>query len=220
MGEAQLIGADLGGRTVAVALDDPGPVVGVFEGVERLVQLLDRLEATHPEQVLLERPDEALGATVTFGLADEGGRRRDAEEGELALEVVGNELAAVIVAQLEAGSHALREAAEAGADTLSDRFEGFEACRPSGGVDADALGRAVVDGDEDRRLTLAVMVDVRSLPHIWSTRSVRIVPSCAFGPRGQPTRPGACRPYLAVRRRTRRLEVRIPAKRSRAQIFR
>jgi hypothetical protein len=65
--------------------------------VERLAQLLDGVEAADPEKVLLERPDEALDTAVALGLAHEGGRARDVEEGKLALEVVGDELAAVIM---------------------------------------------------------------------------------------------------------------------------
>jgi hypothetical protein len=47
---------------------------------------------------------EALGTAVALGLADEGGRGLDAEEGQLALEVVGDELAAVVVTERETGS--------------------------------------------------------------------------------------------------------------------
>jgi hypothetical protein len=47
-----------------MALDDPGPVVGVLERVERLAQLLDGGEAADPQQVLLQRPDEALDGAV------------------------------------------------------------------------------------------------------------------------------------------------------------
>jgi len=47
---------------------------------------------------------------------------------------MGDELAAVVVAQLEAGSDPAGKAAEAGADTLPDRLEGLEASRPVGGV--------------------------------------------------------------------------------------
>ena len=61
----------------------------------------------------------------------------------------------MVVAQREAGCDAFGERAEAGADTLADRLEGLEAGRPARGVDADALGRAMVDGDEDRGLTLS-----------------------------------------------------------------
>ena len=42
------------------------------------------------------------------------------------------------------------EGAEVLADTLADRLQGLEPRRLAGGMDADALGRAVVDGDKDR----------------------------------------------------------------------
>ena len=69
-----------------------------------------------------------------------GRRRRDAEEGELALEVVGDELATMVMAKLQAGSNVLGEGAEAGADALADRLERLKPGRPASGVDADALG--------------------------------------------------------------------------------
>src|ERR671910_276651 len=80
-GQAELVGTDLGGRAVAVALDDPGLVVGALELQQRQAQLLDGGEAPYPQQVLLERPDEALDAAVALGRAHEGGRAFDAEEG-------------------------------------------------------------------------------------------------------------------------------------------
>src|SRR3954454_21371202 len=98
----ELIGADLGRRPVAVPLDDPGPVVGLLEGLERQAELLDGRERADPQQVLLQGPDEPLGAAVPFGLAHEGRRALDAEEADLALEVMADVLAAVIVAQPEA----------------------------------------------------------------------------------------------------------------------
>src|SRR3954454_12252744 len=67
-----LTGSDLSGRLVAVPLDDPGSVVGLLEGLERQAQLLDGREGADPQQVLLQGPDEALGAAVPFGLAHEG----------------------------------------------------------------------------------------------------------------------------------------------------
>ena len=114
--------------------------------------------------------------------------------------------------------NAFGEGAEAGAHALAERLERLEPRRPAGGVDADTLGRAVIHRDEDRGLTSSAKVEVRSVPHISSTRSVRRVPSWVFGPCGRPTQPGAWRPCSRVKRRTRRLEVRMPAKRSRAQI--
>ena len=235
LGQAELVGADLGRRPIAVTLDDPGPVVDVLELVKGQAQFFDGVEAADPEQVLLQRPDEALGAAVAFGLAHEGGRARDAEEGEFALEVVGDVLAAVIVAKLEASCDASSEGTEAGANTLPDRLEGLEP-----GAWLPATTTEVVAERRPRRAAWMprhsveqwstvtkieawpspVRADVRSVPHIASTRAVLIVPSWALGPCGRPTRPGACSPCSRVRRRTRRLEVRMPVKRSRAQIFR
>ena len=77
-----------------MALDDPGSVVGVHEGVEGQVQLLDGGESADPKQVFIQYPDEAFDAAVALGLAHEGRRAFDAEEGELPLVVVGDELAA------------------------------------------------------------------------------------------------------------------------------
>ena len=50
-----------------MALDDPGPVVGVLERVEGQAQVLDGLEAADPEQVLLQCPDEAFDAAIASG---------------------------------------------------------------------------------------------------------------------------------------------------------
>src|SRR5918994_4908083 len=94
---------------VAVALDDPGLVVAPLELQQGQAQLLDGLEAMQPQQVLLQRADEALDAAVALGLAHESRRARDAEEGELALVVVGDELAAVVVAHPQAACDALGE---------------------------------------------------------------------------------------------------------------
>jgi hypothetical protein len=48
----------------------------------------------------IQRLDEALGAAVALGLAHENGRTLDAEDGELALVAVSDELAAVIVSRM------------------------------------------------------------------------------------------------------------------------
>src|SRR5436305_13019758 len=49
----------------------------------------------------------------------------------------------------------LREPAEVAPHALAERLQGLGAVRVEGGVDADALGRAVIDGDEHRGLALA-----------------------------------------------------------------
>src|SRR3954454_15019710 len=152
---ADLIGADLSGRFVAVPLDDPALVVGLPKGDERQAKLLDRVEAADPQQVLLQGPDEALGTAIALGLAHEGRRALDAKEADLGLEVVADVLAAVVVAQPEAGGDPLGERAEALAHRLRDRLERREPVGAAAGVDADALGRAMIDGDEQRPPALA-----------------------------------------------------------------
>ena len=49
-----LVGPHLGGCSIAVALEDPAPVVGVLEGVEGAAEVFDGVEAPDPQQVLLE----------------------------------------------------------------------------------------------------------------------------------------------------------------------
>ena len=50
----------------AVTFNQPAVVVGLPEREQRLPQLLDGLEGSHPEQVLLQRADEPLGAAIAF----------------------------------------------------------------------------------------------------------------------------------------------------------
>src|SRR5919205_1687075 len=151
----KLLLPDRGGRPEAVPLDEPGRVVGLAEGEQRLAQLLDRGEAPHPEQVLLERAGEALGAAVALRRPHEGRRALDTEEAQLLLEIAGHVLRAVVVADREAAGEVLREAAEVPPHALAERLQGLEAVGAVAGMDADALGRAVVDGDEHGRLALA-----------------------------------------------------------------
>ena len=90
------------GRSVADPPDDPVVVEAAGEVAERLVELLDGPESVEPEQLLLQGPDESLDASVALRLADEGRARLDAEGLELVLEGVGDELAAVVMAQRHA----------------------------------------------------------------------------------------------------------------------
>jgi hypothetical protein len=63
-----------------VPLDEPGCVVGLSEVEQRPTQLLDGVEGLHPQEVLLQGADEALGAAIAFWGPDEGGRALDAEK--------------------------------------------------------------------------------------------------------------------------------------------
>src|SRR4029434_4126154 len=93
--------------------DEPGRVVGLPKDEQRLTELLDGVEGVHPEQVLLQGADEALGAAVPLGGSHEGRRTRDAQEGKLLLEGVGHVLAPVIVPDGQTARDPLSKAAKA-----------------------------------------------------------------------------------------------------------
>src|SRR3954471_22978571 len=103
--------------------DEPGRVVELPKVEQRLTELLDGVEGAHPEQVLLEGADEALGAAVPLGGSHEGRRTLDAQEGKLLLEGVGHVLAPVIVPHGETARDLFGESAEAAPHALPDRLE-------------------------------------------------------------------------------------------------
>jgi hypothetical protein len=53
-------------RHEAVPFDQPVRVVSLSERQQRRPEFFDRFEAPDPEQVLLERADEPLGAAILF----------------------------------------------------------------------------------------------------------------------------------------------------------
>src|SRR3954467_4803 len=129
-----------------VPFDEPGCVVALPKVEQRLPKLLDGVEGPHPEQVLLERADEALGAAIPLGGPHEGRRACDAQEGKLLLEGVGHVLAPVIVPHGETAPDLFGESAEAAPHALADRLERLKAGGSARGMNADALRRAVIDG--------------------------------------------------------------------------
>ena len=102
-----------------------------------------------PEQLFLERFEEAFDTTVARRFADEGRRGLDAQETDLVLEVIAHELGAVIMSELESLGGTGLEVAEVFVDTLTDRFEGFKVRRVFHGMNTDAFGRTVIHGGED-----------------------------------------------------------------------
>src|SRR3954470_13985109 len=120
--------------------DEPGGVVDLAKDQQGLTEVLDGIEGPHPEQVLLQGADEALGAAVALGGSHEGGRTLDAQEGKLLLEGVGHVLRSVIVPHGETARDLFGESAEAAPHALADRLERLEAGGPACSMDADALG--------------------------------------------------------------------------------
>src|SRR5215212_11484596 len=120
--------------------DEPACVVDLSEVQQRLTELLDGVEGAHPEQVLLQGPDEALRTAVPLRRPHEGGRACDAQKGKLLLEGVGHVLAPVIVPHGETAPDPLSKAAQAAPHALADRLERLKAGASARGMDADALG--------------------------------------------------------------------------------
>ena len=73
----------------------------------------------------------------------------DAEERDLLLKIVGQVVRPVVVPQPQPAGGAGADPAEAFADTLAEGLQGLEAGPALGGMQTDALGRAVVNGHED-----------------------------------------------------------------------
>ena len=131
-----LVAPELGGRAVSVPLDQPVFIVGLPEPDEGQAKLLDGAEGPDPQEVLLQRADEALGAAVAFRRTDEVRGRGGAEPGDLLLEVMRHGLAPVVVADREALGRARLDPAETLHDTLADRLECLKPGAAQGGMEA------------------------------------------------------------------------------------
>jgi hypothetical protein len=94
---------------------------------------------------------------------------------------VGDELTAVVVAELEAAGDARAESAEAGTHTLTQWLERLKAGRPAGGVDANAFRRAGIDRDEDRSLPLGGHEGKRKTPVAERRRVKHVMSRCCPG---------------------------------------
>src|SRR3954464_861543 len=140
-----------GGCLKPVPFDEPGRVVELPKNEQRLTELLDGVEGAHPEQVLFECAEKALGAAIPLGGPHEGGRTRDAQEGELLLEGVGHVLAPVIVPDGETARDLFGESPEAATDALPDRLPRPQTAGPTGGGGPAGAARAPRSGWPDGR---------------------------------------------------------------------
>src|SRR5215207_9512474 len=116
--------------------DEPGCVVALPKDEQRLTKLLDGVEGAHPQEVLLERADEALRTAISLGGPHEGRRACDAQKGEFLLESVGHVLRSMIVARREPTRDPRGKAAKAAPHALADRLERLKAGSPARGMDA------------------------------------------------------------------------------------
>src|SRR5215216_2080425 len=107
--------------------DQPLTVVAIPEGEQGLAEVFYGSEVLDPEELFFKGADKALGAAVALRFPDEGRTASDAQEAQLGLEVIAQELAAMIVPQRQPGGDLLAVGAEVGGDALPQRLEGLEA---------------------------------------------------------------------------------------------
>ena len=109
-----------------VFLQHPLLVVRSLERKQGQAERLDGVEAPHPQQILLQRADEAFRDAVAFGFPHETRRALDAEERDLLLKVVREIVRPVVVPEPEPAGHAVADLTEAFADALADRLQGLK----------------------------------------------------------------------------------------------
>src|SRR5512132_2032245 len=128
-----------GGASVAVLFQEPVLVVAIEVRPDGGADLLDVLEDTSENDLLLQRADEALGDAVGFRLTDESEAGRHAEEPQLVLEVLGHEGAAVVVTQQHLARGIRADGSEHLADGQRQRLSGGITVSMFGNVPAEAL---------------------------------------------------------------------------------
>lgn len=141
---------------VAEFLETPFAVVGFDEGGDGRGQfgalLASRAVGAAVDDLLFDRAVEAFDDAVGFRLADEGEAGGEAMEAALALEVVGEVLAAVLLAsrmaQFDAPGDVRPARAEEAGDRLGDRLIGGEAIPAFADMVAEALGVPVFEDAE------------------------------------------------------------------------
>src|SRR4051794_7102773 len=134
----------------AVGFDQPGRIVALGEPEQRLSRLLDGLESAQPRQVFLAGADEALGTAIAFRCPDEGGRTRDAEEGDCFLDLAGPVRRSVVAGHRRSAGDRLGEPARMLPYALQDRLQGLERGGACMRVDAGAFGRAMIARNQYR----------------------------------------------------------------------
>src|SRR5215207_9981567 len=145
-------------------------VRGEFD--KRGSQLFDGIEASHPQEVLLEGSDEAFCDAVALGLSHEGGRSFDSQAFDLVLEIAGHVVGAMIVTQLQSMRHAGRDGSEAPMHPLAYRLQRLEAISRTRGMNSDDFRIGVFHGNEDIGATFP---DRHRLRHVGSPHLIDLV---------------------------------------------
>ncbi|MCS6930988.1 MAG: hypothetical protein NZM27_02115, partial [Acetobacteraceae bacterium] len=147
-------GARVERAEIAVLLDQPLGVVAGGEVAHGVAELVDGLEDAAMDDLLLQGPEQSLDDAVRLGFSDEGVAWRDAPEPGLLLEVVGHEVAAMVVAEREAAGGARGKMAELLADGHAQRLDRLEARAAFRDVPAEHLGIPVLRDAEQPDLAI------------------------------------------------------------------
>src|SRR5678815_2074653 len=134
---------------MAKPLDEPLGVVPRDELADDPARLGETLEAMEIETLLLQRAHEALDDAIALRLTDVRRRDRHPEPLHLVDPRIGDVLRAPVAADPESARDVLREAAEHVPHALAQRLERGPAIADLGGVPADELVDAVIDGAEE-----------------------------------------------------------------------
>jgi hypothetical protein len=147
-------GARVERAAMAVLLDQPFGVVALDERADGVADLVDGLEDAAVDGLFFQRSEQPLDDAVRLGFGHEGVARRDAPEPDLLPEVVGHEVAAVVVAQRQAAGSAGAEVPELLADGHAERLGRLEAGAGLRHVPAEELGVPVLGDAEDPHLAV------------------------------------------------------------------
>jgi len=111
--------------------------------VERLAEVLHGLERAHPQELLLERPNEPFRDPIAFRSAHECWTRRHPQKSAFGLEIIAHILTAMIMSHLQARGDAGRDRPKLLTHPLANRFQGLEAGGPLRRMDADPFERTM-----------------------------------------------------------------------------
>ena len=95
-------------------------VVCPLEREHGQAEVFEGLEAPHPQEIFLQRADEALRHAVTVGRSHKARGTLNPEERDLLLEIGGQGVRPVVVTQPQPAGGAVADPAEAVADTLAE----------------------------------------------------------------------------------------------------
>src|SRR5918911_4797137 len=92
----------LGWSFVSMPSNQPGLMVLTLKLMQRQAKFFSRITGREPEQMLLQRPEEAFRTAGAFGFADKGGRTGDPQKRQFLLKHMRHILAAMIMPEEQA----------------------------------------------------------------------------------------------------------------------